>query len=140
MPRTISQRAKNYVRRAAEAQFDCTVKIYRNSAPTFNTTTGEYEPVNIDVYSGAARIWSVDSGGTMVVGETAFPLRTTYCSIPWDSTPMPVNDDIVEITSSPDDSYLEGRSFLVSSVDGGGQARATRRMQIVNIAERWPHE
>jgi hypothetical protein len=140
MPRSISARTKNYVRRAAEAQFDCAVRIYRNSAPTFNQTTGEYEPVNSDVYTGPARIWSVDSGGTLVVGETAYPLRVTYCSIPWDSTPMPINDDIVEITSSPDDPYLVGRSFLVSSVDGGGQARATRRMQIVNIGERWPHD
>jgi hypothetical protein len=135
MPRTISPRAKAYVRRAAEYQFECEILIYRNTVSTFNTTTGHYEPVNEQVYSGPARIWELDQAGSLAIGEATFPLRATYCSIPWDHTPVPHNDDTIEVVSAPDDNDLPGRTFRVVAVDGGGQARATRRMHITGIVE-----
>lgn len=137
MPRTISARAKAYVRRAAEAQFDCTIRIYRNDNATFNDVTGEYLPNNITVYEGSARIWELDDAGMMAVGEATYPLRATYASIPWDHKPVPHNDDTLEILTMPDDSDLPGRTFRVMAVDGGGHMRATRRLHITGIVENW---
>lgn len=135
MPRTISKRSAAYVRRAAEYQFDCQIRITRNGTPTFNETTGTYNTVSVTVYEGAARIWELDDAGALVTGEATFPLRATYCSIPWDHQPVPHNDDTIEVLVMPDDPDLPGRTFRVMAVDGGGHLRATRRMHITGIVE-----
>jgi hypothetical protein len=135
MPRTISKRSVAYVRRAAEYQFDCTIRITRNGEPAFNTTTGSYNTVSTTVYEGNARIWELDDAGAISVGEATFPLRSTYCSIPWDHQPVPHNDDTIEILTMPDDPDLPGRTFRIMAVDGGGHMRATRRMHITGIVE-----
>jgi hypothetical protein len=135
MPRTVSHRAKAYVRRAAEAQFDCSIIIRRNTEQAFNPTTGTYTPVSTLVYEGAARIWELDDAGVLAVGEATYPLRATYCSIPWDHQPVPHNDDTIEVVTMPDDPDLPGRTFRVMAVDGGGHMRSTRRMHITGIVE-----
>lgn len=136
MPRTISPRAKAYVRRAAEAQFQCSVRIFETTVPTLDTVTGLYSSVEgTDVYDGPARIWSVEGAGTVTVGEGDIALQSTYCSIPWDATPVPEVDNQVLVTDCADDPELVGRSFRIMSVDGGGQTRATRRMQITALTE-----
>jgi Family of unknown function (DUF6093) len=135
MPRTISPRAKAYVRRAAEAQFTCTVRIFATTVPTLNTTTGLYtSSEGAEVYSGPARIWSVDGGQVIAVGEGDYAYQSTFCSIPWDTVPVPDVDQQIEVLTS-DDTDLVGRTFRIMSVDGGGQARATRRMQITGMTE-----
>jgi hypothetical protein len=135
MSRTVSKRSKAYVRRAAEAQFDCVIKIIRNTDQAFNAITGAYTPVSTPVYEGVARIWEVGDAGFFADGEATFPLRSTYCSIPWDHEPVPHNDDTIEIVSMPDDPDLPGRTFRVMTVEGGGYMRATRRMRITGIVE-----
>jgi hypothetical protein len=135
MPRTVSHRSKSYVRRAAEAQFDCQIRITRNTETAFNATTGAYTPVSTTVYEGAARIWELDDAGQLSIGEATFPLRATYCSIPWDHQPVPHNDDTIEVLVMDDDPDLPGRTFRVMAVDGGGHMRATRRMHITGIVE-----
>ena len=135
MPRTVSKRAKDWVRRSAEAQFDCQIIIWRNGDVAFNETTGEYTPSSTIIYSGKARIWELDDAGALVVGEATFPLRATYCSIPWNHQPVPHNDDTIEVVKMDDDPDLPGRSFRVMAVDGGGHMRATRRMHITGIVE-----
>jgi hypothetical protein len=135
MPRTVSARSKAYVRRAAEAQFDCTIKIIRNVDAPFNQTTGAYEPTSTTIFEGKARIWELDDAGALVTGEATFPLRATYCSIPWNHQPVPHNDDTVVVLNTPDDPDLPGRTFRIMAVDGGGHMRATRRMHITGIVE-----
>jgi len=135
MPRTVSHRSKAYVRRAAEAQFDCSIRITRNLEQAFDDQTGSYTPHSDLVYEGPARIWELDDAGMISVGEATFPLRATYCSIPWDHTPVPHNDDTIEVLVMDDDPDLPGRSFRVMSVDGGGHMRSTRRMHITGIVE-----
>lgn len=137
MPRTVSKRSKAYVRRAAEAQFDCTIQIYRNNGATLDNETGKYNPSNALIYEGPARIWELDDAGTLAVGEATYPLRATYASIPWDHEPVPHNDDTLEVISMPDDPDLPGRTFRVVAVDGGGHMRATRRLHITGIVENW---
>jgi hypothetical protein len=88
-----------------------------------------------EVYRGKARIWELDQAGFLTVGEASYPLRATYCSIPWDHSPVPHNDDTIEVITAPDDTDLPGRTFRVMAVDGGGQMRATRRLHITGIVE-----
>ena len=135
MPRTKSQRAVDYVRRAAEYQFDCLIRITRNREPAFNESTGLYNTVSDQVYEGLARIWEIDSGGVLVVGNATIPLHSTFCSIPWNHSPVPRNDDTVEVLYMPDDPNLPGQTFRIMAVDGGGFMRATRRMHITGIVE-----
>lgn len=137
MPRTISKRAKAYVRRAAAFQFECEIVIKRqdHDATTFNEETGIYSPVMTEIYRGKARIWELDQAGTLSVGEATYPLRATYCSIPWNHQPVPHNDDTIEVLTMPDDPDLPGRTFRVMAVDGGGHMRATRRLHITGIVE-----
>ena len=135
MPRTVSARSKAWVRRSAEAQFDCEIRITRNGEPVFNPTTGAYNTVSTLVYEGTARIWELDDAGALITGEATFPLRATYCSIPWNHQPVPHNDDTIEILVMDDDPDLPGRTFRIMAVDGGGHMRATRRMHITGIVE-----
>lgn len=136
MPRTISARTKNWVQKSAEYQFSCTVRIFRNGSATLNSSTGLYESVEgEDIYSGPARIWSSDTGGIYVVGDADIAHRDTFCSIPWDATPIPRNDDTVEVLTSPSDPDLVGRTFRIMAVDGGGQVLPTRRMRLTGLAE-----
>lgn len=136
MPRTVSTWAKSYVRGAAEAQFNCTVRIFPNGTPTLNATTGAYSAAEgVETYNGPARIWSADGGVTMNLGEGDYATTTTYCSIPWDATPVPENDNQIEVMACPGDPNLVGKVFRVMSVDGGGQMRATRRMQVTALAK-----
>jgi hypothetical protein len=135
MPRTVSRWSKAYVRRAAEAQFTCTVRVFKNAPVTLNATTGLYTAdEGVEVYNGPARIWSVDGGGVIAVGEGDYAMQSTYCSIPWDHTPIPEMDDQVEVLAS-DDTNLVGRTFRIMNIDGGGQMRATRRMQLTGLTE-----
>jgi hypothetical protein len=135
MPRVISRRAKAYVRRAAEAQFTSEVRIFSTTVPTLDTDTGLYAATEgTQTYSGPARIWSVDGGQVISVGEGDYAYQSTFCSIPWDHTPVPEVDQQVEVLASDDES-LVGRTFRIMSVDGGGQARATRRLQITGLTE-----
>lgn len=136
MPRSIPASASSYVRRRAEAQMQCQVKIYRNAKTELNPATGQIVsgqgPV---VYQGKARIWGADGAGAIPVGEGEFTTRATYCSIPVNHTPVPRNDDTVLVLACPYDLDLVGRTFRVVSVDGGGMLSATRRLQVVGFYE-----
>lgn len=136
MPRTIPARARAYVRARAEAQMTCTVRIYRNAKTELNPATGQIvSGQGPSVYQGKARIWGVDGAGAIPVGEGEFSTRATYCSIPVGHTPVPRNDDTVLVTACPYDPDLVGRTFRITSVDGGGMMSATRRMQVVGFYE-----
>jgi len=136
MPRTVSARTKRYVRKSAEFQFNCTVRIFKNSTPVFDDSTGSYTPSEgTEIYNGPARIWSVDTGALVMIGEADLARRETYCSIPWDHDPVPRNDDTVEVLTAPDDHDLDGKSFRVTAIDGGGQILPTRRMRLSGLAE-----
>lgn len=135
MPRSITPRAKAYARRAAEAQFDCAVVIRRKATPVFDDQSGTYSPVSTLVYEGKARIYSVDEAGLTPLGEGMYAMRSTFASIPWDTDPVPHNDDTLEVVGSPGDADLVGRSFRIVGVDGGGQMRATRRLHLTGLVE-----
>ncbi len=135
MPRTVSSRTKAIVRKQAEAQFSCTVRIWTPAPASFDAASGQYTSnEGAEKYRGAARIWSVQANGVLSVGEGDLAMQATYCSIPWNHTPIPDVDDWVEMLSS-DDTDLPGRTWRVIGVDGGGLMRATRRLQITGMTE-----
>jgi hypothetical protein len=114
----------------------CQVKIYRNAKTDLNPSTGQIVSSQGPVlYLGKARIWGADGAGAIPVGEGDFSTRATYCSIPVLHTPVPRNDDTILVVSCPYDQDLVGRSFRITSVDGGGMLSATRKMQIIGFYE-----
>lgn len=135
MPRTATERQKAYVRASAEFQFACTVRILRPAAADFDEMTGRYTPSSSEIYEGPARIWDVDEAGVVPVGDGTYAMMASNCSIPWDYVPVPRKDDLVEVVACPGDVSLEGKTFQVQGVNGGGQMRATRRMRITRMAE-----
>ena len=136
MPRTIPASASEYVRKRAEAQMQCQVKIYRNTKTELNPVTGQIVSGQGQVsYQGKARIWGVDGAGAISIGEADITTRATYCSIPVTHTPVPSNDDTILVLTCPYDPDLVGRTFRITSVDGGGMLSATRRMQVVGFYE-----
>ena len=128
---TVSDYARSYVRARAQAHMNCEVVIY-SFAPdqVLDENTGLYTAQYGDeLYDGVARIYSVDSGGAIAVGEETINTKTTFCSIPWDNQFIAI-DTYVEVTSFPGDEQLEDTFWRVVGTDGGGLMRATRRMQI----------
>lgn len=133
MPRTVSPRQQAYGRATAAAQMNCRVEISRPGEPTFNETTGIFTPALQVIYSGAGRIWALDSAGTITAGDGSWTQESTYCSIAWDSLPVPRRDDILTVVSCPGDPSLNGHAFQVQDVDGGGQLRVSRRMRVTRM-------
>jgi hypothetical protein len=127
---TISNRARQYVRARSEAHMTCTVTIYASSGISFNETTGTVtSSYSEELYSGKARIYSIEGSGQLIVGDNVIATKTTYCSIPYDSAYIPV-DSVVVISDMPIDLENETTVWRVLSTDGGGLMRAVRRMQI----------
>lgn len=128
---TVSGYARRYVRSRAESHMNCTVTIYSNSTNTFDSITGRVTSAYADLlYSGKARVYSIDGGGTTNVGEQMIATKSTYCSIPWDSSYIAV-DSVVVINDMPGDPGNESTVWRVMAVDGGGLMRATRRLQVI---------
>ncbi len=128
---TVSNYARSYVRARAEVHMNCTVTIYAKSTNEFDVNTGLVTSgFAAEIYEGKARVYSIDGGGTLNLGEALISTKTTYCSIPWD-TPYVAVDSVVVINDMPGDVENESTTWRVISVDGGGLMRATRRLQIV---------
>lgn len=127
---TVSARARAYVRARAQAHMNCTVKIYAISDQIFDEDTGMVRSKFGEVlYTGNGRVYSIDGGGSINVGEAVIATKSTYCSIPWDSPYIPV-DSVVVIGDLPGDTFNEDSTWRVLAVDGGGLMRATRRLQL----------
>jgi hypothetical protein len=106
------------------------VSIYGGAQKGLNTDTGVVETLFVAPwYSGKARIWESNTGATAMMGEAAVTLMQTNISIPF-HVGMPKKDQIVVVTSAPQDPDLVGRAFRVIAVDGGGQIGAARRMTV----------
>lgn len=135
MPRTISTYARNYVRRAAEAQFNCEVRIVQMTDPTLNTTTGTITAAeSVTHYDGPARISGGSAGSVINIGDNDYAMVATTVSIPWSVTDVEI-DDVVLVTACPGDPELVGNAMRVVAFDVGGQTRATRALTCQGITE-----
>jgi Family of unknown function (DUF6093) len=127
-----SQRARNYVKKMALAQMTSQVAVTRPGAPTFDADTGLTTAHSTDPYwTGPARIYST-TGGIQVIGEGVVSLGQTTIAISQDA-PLPKIDDIVEVTSSPDDPAMVGRFYRVIDVSEGGLLSPTRNLQVTTV-------
>lgn len=89
------------------------------------------------VYTGVARITTVNPTGVLTVGEEQISTRSTNVSIPYDAAVCKVSD-IVVVDSYGSDTDLAERAFQVKGVDGGGLLRANRVLSCVAYFEsRW---
>jgi hypothetical protein len=114
---------------------NCVIILSRHKDGYLDTGSGTYTAQSGEIiYEGIARIWDSNTGAIINVGEADLSTTVTYCSIPFDS-PIPHNDDLVRVITAPGDIALVTRGFRVMGLDGGGLARATRRMQISALAE-----
>jgi hypothetical protein len=105
------------------------VHIHQRSADTFSDTTGlVVTGFGTLLYAGVARIYQL-GGNTIDLGEGQIAMNTTYCSIPWDSQ-SPTIDNVLQINTCPEDDNLNGTTWRILNVDGGGLVRVVRRLQI----------
>jgi hypothetical protein len=115
----------------------CTVEVRRAPGdPVLNPSTLVAEVVEgALVYSGPARIWSVNASGNTNLGDAgSHPLRSTQVDLPETATRIQV-DDVVKVVACPYDADLVGRSAVVTGVDGGGILRGSRRLNVTSLYE-----
>ena len=136
MVRVGSSFSRRYVQRRAVAVMIDTITIHRPTKGTFDTNTGLLESdISQKIYEGQARIYTVEGPSVISVGEADLSMRNTYISIPANSSPVPNRDDVIMVLEAVSDDDLQGRSFRVLDVSGGGLVRAVRRMLCVGIEE-----
>jgi hypothetical protein len=118
---------------------EASVKIRRPPGTTLNETSGHVSvdpdgPTSV-VYTGIARIWTVDNGPAIFLGD-AEPVETRVVrvSLPVDA-PLPRIDDTCEILSCPYDLDMDGRYGVITGVDGGGQLRSSRVITVKGMFE-----
>ena len=133
--RTVSNYARKYVRSRAEAHMNCQIILSRHRDGYLDSASGLYTADSGTVYyEGIGRIWDSNTGAIINVGEADLATTVTYCSVPFD-TPIPRVDDLLRVVQCSHDPALVGRGFRIIGLDGGGLARATRRMQISALSE-----
>jgi len=132
---TVSDYARRYLKDRVQSHMTSKVTINRIQRGALNESTGLYTADSGTlIYSGEARIWTVNTGTVFDTGAGEMALASTYCSIPQDSV-VPNKDDQVVVLYCPGDLDLDGRVFRVVYVDGGGLMTPTRRMQIIAQVE-----
>lgn len=131
-PPVPSARARAYVKKMAVAQMTSQIVITRPGTPTFDATTGlTTAHTGTTVWTGPARFYST-TGGVQVIGDAVVSLGQTTVAIPQDA-PLPEIDDIVDVTSSPDDTAMVGRRYRVIDVSEGGLLSPTRNLQVTTV-------
>lgn len=132
---TVSQRAREYVRKRAQDHMIATVTLYRPVDVTFNDTTGIVgTPSRASYYTGKCRIWSLNTGSSVIIGETDIAVSDTIISIPFGS-PAPKIDDMAVVGINPPDPTLNSMAFIVQHFDGGGLIGGTIRMNCKALAD-----
>lgn len=135
MTYNISDRGVSYVRDRIQQLMTSSVSIYSHAEPVLNESTGLLEsPLGAAKYTGKARIWESNTGETILMGEAAVTMSRTSISIPFDTTYIPVKDDIVKVLTCFQDKSLVGKYYRVVSIDGNGQIGAVRRMGVVSYS------
>lgn len=134
MPGPISRRARAYIRRRASVEMLSNCQIERVGQGTWSSgsnlvTSG---PRSI-IYKGVCRIWEVSGSSPLVVADEIIQLQTTNLSIPWDTDPIPHENDEVLILNSRVDDGLAGKRYRIVSLARAGDIRATRRFVVQGV-------
>lgn len=132
---TVSQRAREYVRKRAQDHMTATVSLYRSADVTFSDTTGvSTTPTRTAYYTGKCRIWSLNTGSSVVIGDTDIAVADTVISIPFGSA-EPKIDDMAVVSDNPPDPTLEDQAFIIQHFDGGGLIGGTIRLSCKAIVD-----
>lgn len=108
----------------------CRVYTPNLGVGTYDRVTGRVTAGDpVIKYEGPCRIWEVPGGQQIIVGDEEITVTQTYLSLPYWITPLPENDDIIQVIES-DDPDLVGRTLSVVSTVRGGGLRASRRFQV----------
>lgn len=130
---TVSSYAKAYVRTRATAHMKFQISIFPfqgNETRTIDPVTGRVQnALGALAYAGKARIWTVDSGGLITVGEDVIATQSTNCSVPWNAPHVPLGY-IIRVDNMPSDEVIPSIWWRVTSVSSGGLIDATQRFGI----------
>ena len=132
---TVSERTKRYARMRAKDHMSAMVSVYRPEDPQiqFNDATGISEvPAHQKVYEGVARVWNIDTSGTLILGEADVAVASTNVSIPYDGSIEVRNGDVVYVLAHDSVAY-QGKAYTVQSVTYGGYMDATIRMSCTGL-------
>ena len=138
MARPLSPRVAAYARQAVISYHNIELEVTRQLVSSLDEVTGLITTTfdgEFTGYAGSGRFWLSNDGVVTNVGEGDYSTISTNISIPWDADPVPELDEYVVITSSYEDSTLEGKIYRIMGVDGGGFLRAARRLQVVAVSE-----
>lgn len=132
---TVSERTKKYARQRAQDHMSAMVIVYRPEDPQieFDELTGLSEvPQHEKVYEGVARVWSIDTSGTLILGEADVSQASTNVSIPYDGTVEVRNGDVVYVLAHDSVAYI-GKSYTAMGVNYGGFLDATIRITCTGL-------
>lgn len=133
----ISDTAIDYVRERATANMRSTCRIERVQKPVFDKNAGRATPgTKLLIYEGICRIWETTGGSPILIGEDDVVMQGTQLSIPWDIDPVPITDDEVQILTSPMDTAMVGKRFVIDSSAKFGEMRPTRRFSVRGYQKR----
>lgn len=136
MTRSISKRARSYIRASAETNMTYDCVIQRVSSGDFDENSSVYTAgTSVTLYEGPCRIWEVSGSSTFDVASEQIVLQQTKLSIPWDEGTGIKRDDEVKIVSAEHDPTLVGKRFRIIDADKGGDLRATRRFTVQGVQE-----
>jgi hypothetical protein len=136
MHRGISKRARSYVRRHATGEMLTTCQIERVQQPAWDPATNLVTAGDRTIiYTGVCRLWEVSGSSAMPVADDVIQLQTTNLSIPWDTDPIPAEQDEVLILSSLVDEALVGKRYRILTSAKAGDLRATRRFVVQGVDE-----
>lgn len=104
-----------FFRRAERALMDSQVTVVRDDGPpTFDSSTGEYTQLTVEIYRGDALVRANQwEGSDTEAGETEVRLRSARIKFPADT--LVLRDDRVTVDSSAD-ARMVGRTFRVTDV------------------------
>lgn len=125
-PPTIPASAIAYLRRQATAQMRDQVRIKRPSVPVYDATTGIATGSTETVgYTGVAHLHPAQGGAAVFQGDQLQAMVQIQCSIPWDASPVPHEEDHVEVVSS-EDTAVVGRTLRIVDVSYTGTGYPVR--------------
>ena len=132
----VSRFAASYVRKRTAERMTDTCEIWKPGPPVTDRANGgkATRAKALVKYFGPCRIWEVNAGTQVLIGDEKLVMTQTYLSLPFNSV-VPESEDVIKIVSC-DDNDLVGRTVTVISVVRGGGLRASRKFLVQVVDSR----
>lgn len=136
----ISPYARKYIQARGSDLLTDTCRVTRQRAHDLDQSSNDYVHGGDElIYEGPCRLWELNTGMSVSIGEESTAVTSSVLSLPWDITPIPIMEDMVEMTGSLDGAVV-GKMFRLGEPAKGGNLRGTRRFQVVtqdSTREEW---